>query len=428
MVTRCPEKTWSGSITYKPESPIELKLIDAHELPENVEVLHGLVWEKPGFVTLLSNRCFGESFVSSKGWSWINKKYLVQYALLGQWIDTKESLTTKLEYVYVTFSSLCGWMWMDAPFHHEMDGQEIKLSYKQNRDLCNIHIPAIKTNLTFIEGIGGPIDVSGVELTHDCSIKIQSQKPQALDWFSDQIYMIRNLLAFLSGLPIEPNSITAAIKVVKDDDNTRTELIDVYRSVRQVDQNETLNYKMTIPYTLLEKLTERVFQRWFQLNENALVPYRLCFDVIYNTHRFREFEFLALVQALESYHQYHTNNYDTRTDLIYRLNDLYKCLPLEFQDYLQMDEYFLNRVKDTRHYYTHYNPSKREKAYKDFELYKVVARLIPFVAAMLYRELGIPDEKILEAFERVKYQGVWQRQIPSEQKMGFVSEALRKTT
>ena len=180
---------------------------------------------------------------------------------------------------------------------------------------------------------------------------------------------------------------------------------------RTLELDRLSNYGMAFPFEHLESECFRVadvFNNWFERVEKFEVPYALCLDVINNEHSFHEFEFLALVQALESYYQEvheEINNPQPR-DL---LRELYSELSSELQVHVALDEEFLANIIHTRNYYTHHNPGKREKALKGQDLYDAITRLAAFVVAVLGKELEIPEDKINRAFERTEAPGLWSR-------------------
>ena len=194
------------------------------------------------------------------------------------------------------------------------------------------------------------------------------------------------------------------------DDITVTGRVNIYRNVRSVDWDEDSNRNMAFPLARLGDSTATVFQKWFSLSEEEQVPFKLCLDVINNTHRFWQFEFLALVHALESYYQV-THPNENKPRLRKCLTCLRRDLPIEIRSKLGFDHKFQKRIIDTRNYYSHYNPNNREGAYREFDLHFAILRMLPLVATVLYRQLGIPDDKILSLIQRVKHYelALWQR-------------------
>jgi len=255
-------------------------------------------------------------------------------------------------------------------------------------------------------------------------IRIVPATNHSLDWFMDQISRVRDLLTLLSGLPVETKAFEAIVSA-KDIDNFNSDLtLDIHHLAQPPKVEDDTGLLMPFPLNRLENSVQQVFHSWFDINEEEKIPFMLCLDVIRNAHQFWQFEFLALVQALESHHRlyfekegkkrkkYRHENGKVKKkgpDLIDRLKELRENLPNDFHEAESLSDNFLNSVKDTRHYYTHYKSKDRAKAFKELELYDAIARLVPFIAHFLYKKLGIPEESILEAFDKTRYRGLWQR-------------------
>ena len=401
-----PQKTWSGVVTYRPDTGVELELV-AHRSDvwfeptlsnvRYVEIMQGEVGEYPHRITLL-NVSF-QDHSGARTSTMFNVQLRAECLLEGNHYEKAEDIS--FESVEVLFSSLRDWM---ASVNKLLEGPwVIPVTFKKAK--VNLELNAGSNNYPSLQ---------------ECHIHIKPDSSQDLTWYREITDSIRDLLAFLVGRPVVRTYLSTPLHPSQV---FGSRYVKIYQQRKQVEVFP--RYDIDFPLERYDEHVADVFLMWFELDEDKRVPYELCLDVINNIHGYKKFEFLALVQALESYHQVITGTYDDKIDLIQRLEKLYGCLPSFLQEYLNLDNAFLISVKDTRNYYTHYNPAKREKAYKEFDLYKAITRLIPFVAAVLYRELGIPDKIILEAFERVEYQGLWQRQIPRERKMPSLSEALK---
>jgi hypothetical protein len=287
---------------------------------------------------------------------------------------------------------------------------ERTLKFEPERQILEISVPAIQTIFHLREKIDHSSDFSGHKLTRHNFMEIVAETPQTLDWFCEQIDRLRDLLSFLAGVPVQIEGIETEIETMYVGYKTVSGPVNIYRNVRSVNWDEDSNRNMAFPLAQLGESTETVFQKWFSQSEEEQVPFKLCLDVINNTHRFWQFEFLALFHALESYYQV-THPNDIQPSLRKCLVCLRRDLPIEIRSKLGFDHIFQERIINTRNYYSHYNPDKRVKAYKDFELYQAILRMLPFISAVLYRELGIPDDKILRLIQRVKHNelALWQK-------------------
>ena len=355
----------------------------------------------------------------------------VNFVIRGLWYSLTEEIRFKS--ANVEYSSLTGWMPHVVSIASEMK-QDSDLSLArldaryEKTPSREIRLPSFNTSLFLNTDVEGNTSFHEIHLRQSKSISIVPDTKQSLKWFVDQIFVIRDLLSLLSGLHIEPKVISAVVSA-NDIANSKIDLtLYIYRSVRLPKVDESTDFGMPFPIKLLGNQAQQAFRAWFDLSEDERVPYSLCLDVINNEHGYMKFEFLALVQALESHHQLYFEHegrkrkrYKTKEgkvkkngpDLMDRLKELREHFP---EDPVSDDD-FLNSVKDSRHYYTHYNPKKRIRALKDAKLYAAISRLVPLVAYFLYHRLNISDEIIFEAFKKVSYRGLWQRPIPKPREL-----------
>lgn len=406
------ENKRAGAMTYKPGAGVKLDLLDEYKFvegqasasssapPENVDVFLGSVMENAHWITLLDNRRVdvrpGQNLVQSIYWP--------KYLLLGNWTFSPKDITLESTFksAEVILSSLRGWMKSQPPSSE---------SPEQGRhDLLKFAVHAVSSNATVETTISLQVAIesaaSSVEKRQERKniIRIKPRRPQTLEWFRNQIDSIRFLVTFLSGTPIE----CKRFRALPAKDNPDSFWVDVFHHIRPPEEDEDENFYMPFSYHLLEERAEDVFRSWFERDENMRVPFNICMGIIYGERRDLRIEFLSLVQALESFHQITTGTHNDRSiRLRNRLNSVRNCLSQELQTLVEIDDGFLKAVVDTRDYYTHYNPDKRKKAFKDFALYDAVARLIPFVVVVLARNLCISDELILESFEESV--GLWRR-------------------
>ena len=150
-----------------------------------------------------------------------------------------------------------------------------------------------------------------------------------------------------------------------------------------------------IPFSLkiLDGKDSEVFCSWFDLDEQLLISFNLCLDVINSNSAFPKFDFLALVYSLENYHRYKRK---IKTGLVNRLKELNKKLPEYLQSELYLNEEYLEAIEASRDYYSHYDPNikKNRKVFSSIDLNEAIKRLIPFMAYFLYRELKIDEDRI----------------------------------
>lgn len=67
-------------------------------------------------------------------------------------------------------------------------------------------------------------------------------------------------------------------------------------------------------------------------------------------------------------------------------------------DYFYNDE-FKRKVKQSRNYYTHYNPNLKDKAVKGEELEKLTVSCRALINYLILKQLNVSEEVLKERFE-----------------------------
>lgn len=408
------ENRCAGTATFSPETGIELELLDAPDAPSGAYVFMGEVKEEPYLVMSVNNQLTGEQGTTTRQSQSEHKRYRAEYLLAKRWYHPDKTTPISLKSASATFSSLLGWVWPESPFSKDFGSPEdkkITITYDLDRPLQEFHVTNIESEISvYVRAGQNPGPLSEIKLETYEGISIKPKTPQSLVWFRDQIDSIRDLLTFLSGMPMENKFISGVL----NEDEDLPESIRIYHFVRPPRIDTYYNSRMAFPLQRLSSQVQNVFQAWFNRNENARVPYNHCLDVIRNVHWSLKDEFLTLTRAVESYYQ-------AKNPKVYQpsprrfFTSLRRQLPIELRKELGLDKKYQRVLIVTRNYYTHYDPKKRKRALKGAELYDAISRLVVFIAYFLYFELDIPKETTLESIGKSKYYGLWQRPIPESQ-------------
>ena len=396
-------KEWAGTVTYTPDSGIELELITKKGVfgfssPQIVGVLHGETPEHPYRITLFGRMLLGNRLVFSAS-ELINYSISPEYMLLGEWYNSPSEAV--FNSVRVTFSSLRGWMWTQSPFLGERKDNKLVVEFGGGDNLYEFPVCSIESNISFHEPIG--LGNSGHRLERDNSIHITPETPQCLKCFRSHIDSIRDLLCFLTGFPVETKTTIAKVK----GENEKESEVYLFHRIQEPTLKEDYFAKMTFPLRLLGDQTKNVFRAWFRRDKDQQVPFNLCLDVINSGGEYPKYDFLALVHALESHYR---NVYKKEPGYVPKtLKKLYVLLPEWLQNELSFDKAYRETIRITRNYYSHYNPARRAEALKDSDLRDAITYLIPFIVALLSRELKIPDQLFRESFVWTEPDGMWLR-------------------
>lgn len=405
------DNRWWGSVSYKPESGIVLELFaetgDFGSLlasSEFVELLLGEVQEYPHRITLLGNSLIRGRYITTTKIS--THRLRVDYLLLGQRFCLPNDITFKS--MTVSHSSLRGWMRSEIPYSKERKGIETSVAFESLNEREVIHIPTIKSQVVLIEEINEVEDASGSLLMVENYIRVVPDLPESLDWFREQTDSLRVLIAFLAGVSVENKWVSGRIA----EPNPEYSMVRIYHSVQPPETDEISNSYMFFPLKHLDKWASGVFQAWFARSERFQVPVKLCLDVNSNTQQAPEQRLLKLVQALESCRK--IASIKDKGSNIRNLKALRDSLSEPLRTYLELDDDLLNSIANTRNYHMH-SGNLPEDLLEGPELHIAIARLVPFAAAVLCKELGIPEYAMQKAFERTEVYGLWRRPLLREQ-------------
>ncbi len=173
--------------------------------------------------------------------------------------------------------------------------------------------------------------------------------------------------------------------------------------------------------------------RWLEGAEKLDPVYRLFLGPLYNPQSYLEQQFLSLVQALETYHRRVLSTPDLPEEKQKeRLQEVLDSAPVEYTGWLErklqfqsepsLDQRlheifkrhldvvevkiskkkkvradFIEKVVATRNYRSHFDESKKEKAARGEELYRISQQLKLLLEACLMKEIGFEDEEIKKA-------------------------------
>lgn len=133
----------------------------------------------------------------------------------------------------------------------------------------------------------------------------------------------------------------------------------------------------------------RPIARWFRRTELLEPIYNLYLSSIPTQSPRIEFRFLALAQALDAYYY---RRFSKQLDFV----DVVRALERELPGHVrrQIPPRFAPFVKDTRHYFTHWNKKYEKRAAKGNDLVALTFGLMVMVELLLLRELGLSKTEV----------------------------------
>jgi len=264
--------------------------------------------------------------------------------------------------------------------------------------------------------------------------------------FIDEIYKIvihiRNFISLFCGYPLNLNSISLIYREL--DKNIGVNMLFHRKKFLPIYNPDIFPSHMITKFNQLSNPV-KLLNNWFD-KQNYLEPiFDLYFAIMYNPRMYITNRLLLLTQALETYHiriaderegienefldndkfdelkiyfteivekfleketQQHFKikiKYMNRKNLRKRLKEIINNF-----DYLENllninQREFVDKVVDTRNYYTHYDPEDLQKAIKLEELNPYINNLRIILATIILDEIGLSKNEIIEYIQRDRY-------------------------
>ena len=217
------------------------------------------------------------------------------YLFVGVHFDDADRML--LSEAWFGFQELEAWLARPA-FDLAFEGDATIARHESPPDIVlpiPVHDAKLRINTAF--GSGGNVFQS-LTWEQRAAINLEVVEPRSLRWFLERLDDLRALLGLLVGGPVTPTRFTAATA------DPRTLFVVYYSLVGEPSERTLHPAEMMFPYPRLdEDRLASVAARWFELQENLHVVVALLFGTLYARGLPREFRFLALTQALETYHR-----------------------------------------------------------------------------------------------------------------------------
>ncbi|WP_161980551.1 HEPN domain-containing protein [Streptococcus sp. S784/96/1] len=271
-----------------------------------------------------------------------------------------------------------------------------------------------------------------IELSQKVYTEFQYEQPVKWENFLEDIKKVEHLIGF--GLQRSVRFEGIKCQLLEDDSEDKFWIDEVILGIGRIG-----NINNQHPYFFLynlETITEEAhFSKWIEYYEKLKPILDLYFLILDNRYYLTsELVFLNMVQALETFHaRFITDdvkNYITRSkSLVERYCDyegwlaflcddrqqknrsIYlksRLADLMFADgqHLEMEPQYIQKIVDTRNYYTHYNPKKLERSFTKSELPIVNYKLKLLLEFHIQKLIGFDEvnlkEKYLESIRRLR--------------------------
>jgi hypothetical protein len=203
-----------------------------------------------------------------------------------------------------------------------------------------------------------------------------------------------NLLSLAAMAPIFPLSVIGELKNAKMNNHSNSRVDILIPEIYTKEQQSISFFEMLFTYSELEGRINEFLSNWFSKMDIMGPIHDLFFNQLYSSQSNPVINFLNFIQALETYHiRRFTNEIDPPV-LAQRLKELFSIYSFPIRSRHGSIDEFIKIVRDTRNYYTHYDPKLVSKAARGGALKGLVITLGLLVEAFILKEFGFEFTEI----------------------------------
>jgi len=281
-----------------------------------------------------------------------------------------------------------------------------------------------------------------IQLKQITVIEIETKSPVHFTNYMETIVeYIRGFLSLAIGESVYPIKIIgkskASVTKLKDERVVLNNIFIFYKLGRFADFSKRVYaHDMLFTYRDISDKLELYLENWISKSEILRPVYELYFSTLYNPSMYLNLQFLSLIQALEAYHRriyggkyisdedytrmykafikvipknidpgfrnslFEKIKYLNELSLRRRLKDLFKKYKNVVKPVIPDKKKFIDSIKNTRDFLTHYDKNLESKSKKGKELYRLTQKIKFLLEICFLSELGMSDEIIRNLIKR----------------------------
>lgn len=436
-----PEEQISGTLRFTPEEGAILDLIgsfrDIKDIDKKLkpEIILGISSNGKN-ITLY--KCFEtKSTLSNRGF--LTSSFYANLVFVGAHFERKEDI--KFKKLSIHYSYLNEWVnvsGFDIPeFNHN---KEVVIKFKPPEPIQASISKDYKILINFRYTFSPSMEM--VAIKQKTFLTIEPLEEKSFDEYRSIMYHLQNFLSLGIMKAVYPLTIEGTTEVNKQMIKGKPcyPPIKIFYKLPEIPKaTKTILPYMLFTFRDISDRFESILKNWFEKADLLKPVYDLYFGTLYNPRMYLEHRFLSLIKAIESFHRIiHGGEYLSAEDYKPVYDSLIKAIPdcvrndlkERLKEYLKygrefslrkrlkemLDKYqeilykfirntntFIEKVVNTRNYYTHHDKDLKEHSASGEELYHLTQKLKMLVEVCLLSELGFSSEEIKSLFLR-RYQ------------------------
>jgi hypothetical protein len=415
-----PEEHCCGTLTVSKSGRISLELLNPPSSlmmkGEDLPIVHGQL-KKKGQVSAIGITISGDSFSNRIQ----IRTYLIDGLLIGYHISKfDEAIFSEAR---IEIEGLYEWVgFPKIPLERDSENNAIRITPE---NIAPKHFSITNDlSLSISQDRYGEYTSGGSKLTLEftASIGLKWNNPKNLPDIQNIVYRINSFLCLALDQPLSLKSIK--IPKPNGDKNQESWIDFIYQSMPEKDKLSNSFYPtwFLFSYKTIEKDFGKILSNYLEESE-LKIAYDLYFSATAFKHILLETRFLLLIQGLEVFHRLTSDckkfpkkefknfkkklisccedreekklindslAFANECSLKMRMNQIMDGFPTLIEHRKQ----FIDELVDTRNYFTHFDPRKKEKAKFGRDLWFLSNQLEALFSLCILRNLGFSDEQI----------------------------------
>lgn len=234
-----------------------------------------------------------------------------------------------------------------------------------------------------------------MEFEQKSSLNFLFSSPISLREAKHKVFLFEQFLSFATLTPVQSNRFLLIDKDKKSDptENCKIEIYDNNYGNR-TDKSERF-WEYLFVYDIIENAFPSIIRKWYA--EKELAPIRAhLIDSVKNRGVFSSVDFLIVVQAVEGYYSRFIKDGPSLKEILIKLREKFSDIVV-----LELSDYDIDCIRDSRHYYSHLFPKGKKPNVKDgSELYKLNHKLRKLLLCCMLNFVGFNNDEINRIFKK----------------------------
>lgn len=405
------EKCYSGVLKMT-KGEIDLEILGCEDFPKGRFITHGLT-SKGKKITLYNCYPFNRS-VSSPGIP--TAKVSATHYFEGEHLSEKD-FNFQVAEIKLTFFDL----WLNiggfTSFEKKENPYSLSLTYELPKTITLFKDETIEVSIIF--NYYSPVFKPDLNcnIRQESLIQIKHTQTFNLEDLWTYINIIKSFftLAYFSEVNLEN------VVVVKDEANLQLKYL--RQNSTELESKEHWRHFL-FDYKEVQSNLLTIFRKWYELHDKLEPVMLMLLEIFKNQAKLTENHFLNIMHSIETFHRrLRSNSKRPKEEFTKLVKDISDCVPIEHKKWLKEKLAFANepslkerleslfsevnpsilshlfpsheklilQARDTRNYFTHYDPALEGKALEGKELYHLAERLKLLLLILLLKETGFDD-------------------------------------